>query len=93
MKEGESPNSISFIYQRTLLDQAILRPKIDLLSTRQNEETIEAINGACRTTNDAIFKIEKSLGCNDFEGQMIQSFFPQLAKKIQSQRNSYNSIS
>lgn len=38
LKEGESPNSISFIYQRTFLDQAIYRRKIDLLSTRQNDQ-------------------------------------------------------
>ena len=38
LKEGESPNSILFIYQRTFLDQAIYRRKIDLLSTRQNDQ-------------------------------------------------------
>ena len=45
LKEGESPKSISFIYQSILPDQANWpwRPKIDLLSTRQNEDTIDAI--------------------------------------------------
>ena len=82
LKEEESPNSISVIYQSMLPDQANQRPKIDLLSTRQNEDTIDAIKGACRTKNDDTFKSGKALGCNDFGGQMIQSFFPQLAKKI-----------
>ena len=43
LKEGESPRLISLIYQPTFLDKAILRPKIDLLLTRQNKGTIEAI--------------------------------------------------
>ena len=43
LKEGESPRLISLIYQPTFLDKAILRPKIDLLLTRQNKGTIVAI--------------------------------------------------
>ena len=39
-----------------------------------------------------ILSTEKALGCNDFGGQTIQLFFPQLAKKIQSQGSSYDSV-
>ena len=46
MKEGKSPNSISFIYQPTFLDQANQCPNINLFSTCQNRETINAIKGA-----------------------------------------------
>ena len=46
MKEGKSPNSISFIYQPTFLDQANQCPNINFLSTSQNRETINAIKGA-----------------------------------------------
>ena len=39
-----------------------------------------------------LVKTEKAFRCNDPKGQMIQSFFSQVARKIQLQGSSYNSV-
>ena len=75
LKRG-SPADIFAYFLHNPLIQFLLS-----ILTRQKKETIEAIKGACRTKNDAIFKTEKALGCSDFTGRTTQSFFSQLAKK------------
>ena len=92
-KEGESPNSISFIYQPSyrirLIDHDVQR----LTSSQPVKMKTQSMQSkGLAVLKMMILSTEKALGCNDFGGQAIQLFFPQLAKKIQSQGSSYDSV-